>query len=413
MKLDKSFEYLSRAEKVIPVCSQTFSKGYRYFPKGVSPIFLSCGQGSHTWDVDGNEYVDYICGLGPITLGYNYYRVNQAIIDQLLGGIIYSLPHPLEVELAELLVDIIPSAEMVRFFKTGSEACQAAIRVARAYTGRDGIAFRGYHGWHDWYAVHTERNRGIPRPILSYIYEFEYNDIKSLEQLLKSGMIAAVIMEPVIVEPPKDGFLQQVKELTHQYGAILIFDEVVTGFRWALGGAQEYFGVIPDLAVFGKGLGNGMPINAVVGRRDIMLEFEEVMVSSTFGGECLSLVAGLATIQEMRDKKTIDHCWKLGTELMAGLMDIGIEVQGYPCRPAITQAFSLEEKALFLQEIIRRGILIHSGFLINFCYSHTDEDIDRTIEACGEAMDIVRKTVSSGNWDVLEGELIIPAFKRL
>ena len=410
----KSLKLLDRALERIPLATQTFSKGYNYFPKGVSPIYLEGGEGSYVWDVDGNEFIDHVLGLGAITLGYRYPVVDDAIMHQLYtSGYIHSLPHPLEVELAELLVDIIPCAEMVRFLKTGSEATSAAIRVARAYTGRMGIAFFGYHGWHEWYSVSSERNKGISKSLLKFIHSFNYNDINSLHRVLDREGIATVIMEPMIVHPPKDDFLQQVKELTHKHGAILIFDEVVTGFRWSLGGAQEYFGVIPDLATFGKGMANGMPLSAVVGRADIMREFEDVFVSSTFGGECLSLAAGLATIQEMKDKDTIGYIWELGRKLMSGLRKVGLEVDGFPCRPAILTPFSPEEKALFIQEYLKRGILLHSGFLINLCYSHTEEDINQTIEALGEAYHIVQKTVSSGDWSILEGEIIQPAFRRL
>ena len=416
MKLEKSFEYLHRAEKVIPVQSQTFSKGPRYFPKGAAPVYLGYGYGSRVRDVDKNWYIDFICGLGPITLGYNYPRVNEAIKEQLANGIIFSLPHPLEVELSELLVDIIPCAEMVRFTKTGSEATSAAIKAARAYTGREKVVCCGYHGWHDWHSCTTDASRGIPRAMSYLISPFEYGDIRSLVSILNTEKIAAVIMEPMTIHPPKDDFLQKVKEVTHQSGAVLIFDEVVTGFRWSLGGAQEYFGVTPDLATFGKGMSNGMPLNAVVGKKEIMKEYEwgsMVFFSSTFGGECLSLAAGLATIQEMREKDTIGYCWKLGQKLIDGLNTIGLETIGYPCRPAIIKPFTPEEKTLFLQEVIKRGILLHSGFLINLCFSHTEDDIDRAIEACGEAMEIVNKTVASGDWSILKGEIIQPAFRRI
>ena len=415
MNFTKSQELLSKAEKVIPVCTQTFSKGYLYFPKGVSPVYLEHGEGSHVWDVDGNKFIDFICGLGPITLGWNYPRINESIKSQLDAGIIFSLPHPLEVELSEVLNGIIPCAEMVRFFKTGSEACQAAIRAARAYTDRDHIAFRGYHGWHEWYAVKSERPKGIPDAYDDYIHQFEYNDIDSLRAIfdLYPDQVAAVIMEPVIVEKPKTGFLEQVKLLCQQNRALLIFDEIVTGFRWSFGGAQEYFNIVPDLACFGKGMANGMPLNCVVGRADIMKEFEEIFVSSTFGGECLSLAAGLATIQEMWDRETIEHCWQMGKKLMTGLQNIGLKMGGYPCRPAILTEFSHQEKALFIQEYIKRGILIHSSLVINLCYSHTTDDITKAVNACGEAYSVVRKTIASEDWSVLKGEIIQPMFRRL
>lgn len=413
MKFTESLEYLERAKKVIPCQTQTFSKGPNYFPQGASPVYAEMGYGSHLWDVDYNEYVDFILGLGPITLGYNYPATNTAIVKQLrLGGITFSLPHLLEVELSELLVDIIPCAEMVRFSKTGSEVTSAATKIARAYTGRDHIAFRGYHGWHDWYSVTTERSKGIPGIYNRYIHQFEYNNIKSLEAIfaMYPDQVACVIMEPMIVEEPALGFLETVKMLAHQKGALLIFDEIVTGFRWSLGGAQEYFGVTPDLATFGKGIANGMPLSAVVGRADIMKECEEIFFSTTFGGECLSLAAGISTIKEMREKKTIDHCWSMGKRLMGGLTDLGVKVSGYPCRPAITDEYLLkpETKTLLIQELIKRRILLHSGLLINLCYSHTEEDIDKMLNAFEEVLRGIKE-----NRFELEGSLIQPSFKRL
>lgn len=410
MKLSKSFELLHRAENLIPICSQTFSKSPTYFPKGVSPVYLESGSGSHVIDADGNMFIDYICGLGPITLGYNYPAVNNAIIKQLNDGIIFSLPHPLEVELSEKLTQVIPCAEMVRFLKTGSEATQAAVRAARAYTGKNKIAFRGYHGWHSEFAIGTERPKGIPRVFGDYLLSFEYNNISSLEELFeRHDDVAAVIMEPTIIEPPHLGFLQSVLELAHKYGALLLFDETVTGFRMSLGGAQEYFGVVPDLATFGKGAANGMPLSAVVGKRDIMQQFEEIFVSSTFGGECLSLAASLATINEMQQKDTIKHMWGIGMLLISGLNSIGIETKGYPCRPMmVIPDDSPEMRSLLQQELIRKGILIHNSMVLNLCYSHSKEDIDTTIDAIDASM----LDIKSGKVK-LEGEIARPAFRRL
>ena len=412
--LNKSFEYLARAKQVIPLQSQTFSKAPTWFVQGVYPVYLQRGDGCLVWDVDGNEFVDFIMALGPITLGYNYPLVNEAIIRQLEGGIIFSLPHPLEVELAELLRKIIPCARMVRFLKTGSEACQAAIRVARAYTGRYDVAYRGYHGWHEWYSVTTERPKGIPPVYEDYMFQFDYNDLESLESILKAQSIAAVIMEPAIFELPHKGFLDGVRYLTQKYGALLIFDETITGFRMALGGAQQYFGVTPDLAVFGKGMANGMPLAVVCGRKDIMREFEDVFVSSTFGGECLSLAAAKATITEMQEKRTIEHVWKMGDRLLHGLWNKGIKTTGYPCRPAILLPSETPAiRSLFMQECLKRGLLTHS-FGLNLCYSHTQGVIDQTIRACGEAYALVLEAQEKGEVEKrLEGKVIQPAFRRL
>lgn len=413
LNLTKSLDYLNRAKEIIPVATQTFSKGYRYFPEGAYPVYLKRGEGSHVWDVDNNEYIDFIMALCPITLGYSYPQVNAAIWEQLKDGIIFSLPHPLEIELSEILTGIIPCAEMVRFTKTGSEATQAAIRAARAYTRRNKILFRGYHGWHEWYSIASDRTKGIPKEYKNYIYQFEYNDINSLQKLFEEhgSDVAAVIMEPVIIEPPKNNFLEKVRDITHKYGALLIFDEIVTGFRIALGGAQEYFNVIPDLCAFGKGMANGMPMGAIAGRKDIMREFEDIFVSSTFGGECLSLAASIAVIDEMLTKNTIQYCWKIGEELQTGLAQIpGIEIRGYPCRPAIITDFTPEEKALLLQILAENGIIVHSNLVFNLCYSHTISDIAKTVTVFSHAMDIVKTGKVE---ELLKGKIVQPAFRRL
>jgi len=294
-RFDRSLEYLARARRVVPGASQTLSKGPGMFVEGAYPVFLQRGRGCRVWDVDGNEYVDYVMGLASVTLGYSYPPIDQAVARQLERGSIFSLPAPAEVEVSERLTRIIPCAEMARFLKTGSEANSAVVRVARAATGRDVIVFCGYSGWHDWYAVTTPRSKGIPKDFARYVVPFTYNDLSSLEAALEEhrGSVAAVLMEPVLLEAPRPGFLAGVKDMAHRHGALLIFDEIVSGFRWAAGGAQEYFGVVPDLAVFGKGMANGLPLAAVVGRRELMREFEEIFVSSTFGGDTLALAACL------------------------------------------------------------------------------------------------------------------------
>ncbi len=423
--LQKSFAYLSRAEKVIPALSQTFSKAPRYLVRGVYPAYLQKGEGSHVYDVDGNEYIDYILALAPVILGYNYPRVNEAIIEQLKCGISFSLPHPLEIELAELLTEVIPCAEMARFSKTGSEVTSAAIRAARAYTGREKIACYGYHGWHDWYSVTTTLNKGIPQALQALIFPFEYNDIASLEKIFQQhqGGIAAVIMEPTVLEPPRNGFLEKVRDVAHQNGALLIFDEIVTGFKMSLGGAQEYFKVIPDLATFGKGMANGMPMSAVVGKKEVMQVFEEVFFSTTFGGETLSLAASLATIRELQEKDVIKHIWNMGEKLAEGFnglaKTIGVNAKsvGYSYHPKFvlhdeSGKESSEVKSLFMQEMVKRGILIHSG-AINLCFSHDNSDIDRTLEASEDALRIVKKAVAKNKVrEMLEGEPYEQVFRR-
>ena len=280
----RSNELYERALKTIPLASQTFSKSAMNFPRGASPLFFERGQGAYVWDYDGNKYVDYVLGLMPIILGYCDPDVDEAIRNQLNNGIIFSLPSDLEVQLSEKLIELIPCAEMVRFSKNGSDVTSAAIRLARAHTGRDRIAVSGYHGWHDWYIGTTARNLGVPKSVQDLSSKFIFNDPDSLERLFKTDPVgfAAVILEPTGACEPEDGFLERVRELCDQYGVVLVFDEIVTGFRVDMGGAQRKYGVTPDLATFGKAMANGMPISTIVGRREIMKLMDDIFFSGTF-----------------------------------------------------------------------------------------------------------------------------------
>lgn len=424
-KQEASQALWERALKVIPAGTQTFSKGPGQYVNGVGPKYLRSGVGGHVWDVDGNEYIDYGMALGPIILGYAYPSVNQAIVDQLRSGITFTLMHPLEVELAELLTNIIPCAEMVRFGKNGSDATAGAVRLARAYTKRDRIACCGYHGWQDWYIGSTSRNRGVPESVSGLTFTFQYNDLDSLKAVFDRypGEVAAVILEPTNFLEPKNGFLEEVRDLSHRQGALLIFDEIITGFRMALGGAQEYFRVTPDLAAYGKAMGNGMPISALVGRADVMRLFEEVFFSTTFGGEALSIAASLATIREMQGKPVLAHIWRLGQSLRegynqaaadAGLQDV-TKCIGYPCWPEWLFVGPdgqpwLEAQTLFLQEIIKRGILTRPGMFV--CYGHSDDDIRSTLSVFREALEILREAIRKGRVaESLEGDVVQPVIR--
>src|SRR5262245_20177351 len=244
---DQSMRWLDRARRVVPGLAQTLSKAPSMFVEGAYPVYLERGSGCRVWDVDGNEYVDYLLGLASITLGYAYPPIVEAVTGQMQRGSIYSLPHPLEVEVSERLREIIPCAEMSRFLKTGSEADAAAVRVARAATGRDIILNCGYAGWHEWHAITTPRSKGIPKDFSRFIAPFDYNDLGSLDRAFDEhhGRVAAVIMEPVLLDAPAKGFLEGVKERAHRHGALLIFDGIISGFRWAAGGVSASFGATP------------------------------------------------------------------------------------------------------------------------------------------------------------------------
>lgn len=419
MNFTKSNEWLEKVKQMIPVGSQTYSKGYRYYPVGASPLAIDHGKGSHVWDLDGNEFVDWVCALGPITLGYHYPCVDNAVRQQLKKGAIFSLPSPLELELAEMIAEVTPvtgGRGMVRFLKTGTEACQAAIRAARAYTGKSLILSYSYHGWGSEFAVLTERKKGIPEEYALSIQEFPYDDIVALENLLdeNKGNVAAVIMEPVVINAPTIGYLQQVRELTRKHNIVLIFDEIVTGMRWGIPGASSYFHVIPDMILLGKGIANGFPLSAICGNKNIMAEFEEIMVSSTFGGDCISLAAGIATLTEMQKKGTIEHCWKMGKRLIEKLKD-DVDITGYSCHPKINlMDESPEAKSLFIEYLISQGHLVVNSLALNICYSHNEKDIDSLANAISWASERLNAAIKGGFVETARrGQLIQPAFRRL
>lgn len=383
-----------RVRRLIPLASQTFSKSYYQFIKGNAPLFAARAKGAKIWDVDGYGYTDFINGLLPVILGYQYKAVDDAIRQQLKKGITFSLASLLEYELAELLKKHIPGAEMARFGKNGSDATTGAVRLARAITGRDHVIVCGYHGWHDWYIGSTTRHLGVPEATRKLTHAFPYNDTASLKRIFKQykGKVACVIMEPMNYVEPRPGFLQEVKRLTHKEGALLVFDEIITGFRFHMGGAQTLFGVVPDLAAFGKSMANGMPIAALVGKRKYMKKLEDIFYSFTFGGEALSLAAAVATIKEMERKNVISYIWKLGKILQDGanallaeygLADI-IKVQGKPCWQVFViqdakKATALEIKSYIQQELLQKGFLWYGQH--NMSFSHTKEDVEKLLAA--------------------------------
>ncbi len=421
--ITRSDELYARATGLIPAWSQTLAKGPTQYVKGVAPKYLVRGEGCHVWDVDGNEYIDYNMGVGPISLGYGYRRVDKAIKRQLKDGITFSLMHPLEVELAELIRQVVPGAEAVRYGKTGAEVTSAAVRLARAYTGRDRVLCCGYHGWHDWYVGVTARSRGVPQAVRSLVQTFPYNDLEAVQAALDADT-ACVILEPMIFDPPRNDFLFKLKELCHQNGSLLIFDEMWTGFRLAIGGAQEYFVVEADLACFSKAIANGMPLSVLTGRREIMqLLDEEVFFFTTFGGEALSLAAALATIQELCDLDVPEYLALQGSRLQAGYNQIaaalGIshytQCKGHPSRTLVTfdsrAGDPLLMKSLVQQEMIKRGVL-WSGFH-NLCFSHSDKDIDYTLDVYHEVLPMLKQAVESDTLaGQLRGEPVQPVFRK-
>lgn len=416
---------LSRALRTIPLGTQTFSKSKTQYPHGVSPYFISRGEGARVWDVDGNEYSDFINSLAAVTLGYRDPDVDRAVAEMMQNGVVFSLPHPIEIEVAEELVKLIPSAEMVRFGKNGSDATAGAIRVARAFTRRDHVAVCGYHGWQDWYIGSTLRNKGVPEATRALTHSFKYNDINSLDSILRArpGEFAAVILEPMNVEPPRNGFLNEVKQLAHRHGALLVFDEVVTGFRVHIGGAQSLFGVVPDLSTFGKGLANGYPVSAVVGRADVMREMEEVFFSFTFGGETLSLAAALATLQKLQREPVIEQLKRTGERVVSmirgQLTQFGLDsyfgVSGHPAWSflALRDVGDLGMwglKTLVLQEMLGNGVLTLGSH--NISYAHRDDDLQRLGRGYEAAFARVREAIDGRPLrELLRCEPLQPLFR--
>jgi glutamate-1-semialdehyde 2,1-aminomutase len=425
---DRSFSrsqrFLDRAERVIPVGTQTFSKSKLQFPPGASPLFVTHGDGGRVYDVDGNEYVDLVSALLPNVLGYRDPDVDLAIRRQLNRGISFSLPTALETELAERLVKHIPCAEMVRLGKNGTDATSAAVRLARAATRRDRLMLLGYHGWQDWYIGATTRNLGVPAAVSALSHLAPYGDLVAVDKLLSKhpAEFAAIILEPAGATQPPPGYLQGLKDLAHRHGTLLIFDEIITGFRWSLGGAQAYYGVTPDLASFGKAMGNGMPISAVVGRADIMRLMEDIFYSGTFGGEALSIAASIATIDKMEREGVTDCLWERGAALMdaarkkivdAGLADV-IGLTGLAPWAILTyqdhpNGSKLAIKTLFLREMIAAGVLINASH--NICYAHSETDFGRVLGAYDHALDSVRGALRRGDINQrLRNQMIMPIF---
>ncbi len=413
----------TRAQGLIPCGTQTLAKGPTQFVDGVAPKYLRRGRGARVWDVDDNEYLDFSMGVGPLVLGYAHPAVDGAVRAQLDDGITFSLMHPLEVEVAERVRALVPGAECVRFGKTGAEAMSAAVRLARAFTGREGVAACGYHGWHDWCVAVTGRTAGVPATVRALTRTFRFNDLDSAALAIDTTT-ACVVLEPVGFEEPRRDFLHELRALCDARGALLVFDEMWTGFRLALGGAQQAFSVRADLACFSKAVANGMPLSLLTGRADVLRLLErDVFFFSTFGGEALSLAAARATLDALQAHDVPAHLLRLGRRLRDGYNDaaaaLGLEFTrcgGYPCRTQVVfddqpQAGALLLKSLVQQELLRRGILW--GGVHNLSLAHTDSDIEYALGAYDAALRVLREALRMGDVAArLRGAPVEPALRR-
>ena len=399
---------------------------------GVSPIYAERAEGCRFWDVDGNEFIDMVGGTGVIFLGYCHPEVDAAAIAQIHKGIAYAINSPRELELAALLREAVPCAEMVRYAKGGGDADAIAVRIARAYTGRDKVLFCGYHGWCDWYIAANLSSEdslsahllpgvpasGVPKALTGTAIPFAYNDVNDLKRKLESnrGEVAAVVMEAARFAQPNPGYLETVRELCTAHGAVLIFDEIVTGFRYSLGGAQQYFGVTPDMATFGKAIGNGYPIAAVVGKKDVMRAVESSFVSSSYWSEPASMAAAIAIQKILRRDKVIARVWDLGKRYQEGIRkiarDFGLPLAAKGLPPVFSAGLDVPNPApfqtLFTQEMAKRGVHAMSGVYI--MAAHTPEIIDEVLRRYGEVAPILKQAVQRGS---AEGLLEVPVAKPL
>jgi glutamate-1-semialdehyde 2,1-aminomutase len=428
-EFSKSRALRPKAHRLIPGGSHTYAKGDDQFPEN-APGFIARGKGCHVWDLDGNEFIEYGMGLRAVTLGHAFEPVVEAAQQQMRLGINFSRPAKIEVDLAEAMLEVIDKADMVKFAKNGSDVTTAAVKLSRAYTGRDLVAICGdqpFFSIDDWFIGSTELNAGVPEAIRQMTLKFRYNDLDSLQELFDRhpGQIACVVMEAEAITPPAAGYLNQVKQLCEDRGAVLIFDEMITGFRWHLGGAQRFHGVVPHLSTFGKAMGNGFAIAALAGKREIMrlggLDHDQARVfllSTTHGAETHALAASLETIRIYHEQSVVEFLWRQGERLQTlvnqsiaeNRLEGFFELLGRPCNLVFTtldqdhnrsQAF----RTLFMQELIRRGVIAPS-FVVSF--SHSDADINRTAEEVHEALVIYRKALDEGVDKYLEGRPVKP-----
>jgi glutamate-1-semialdehyde 2,1-aminomutase len=431
MIFEKSRQLQKKSHALIPGGGHTYAKGDDQYPV-LSPSFIARGQGSHVWDADGNEFIEYGMGLRAVTLGHAYVPVVEAAFRSMRQGTNFTRPSPLEVECAEALARLV-GADMVKFSKNGSDVTTAAVKLARAYTGRDLVAICGdqaFFSTDDWFIGATAMPAGVPRAIKGLTVKFRYNDAESLRALFARypGQIACVVLEAATSVEPKPGFLQELTTVCHEGGALLVLDEMITGFRWHLGGAQKYYGLEPDLSTFGKAMANGFALSALVGKREIMElgglfhEKERVfLLSTTHGAESHALAAGLKTMEIYEKENVVEHLWQKGTVLRDRLdeltRELGLEdffqVAGRPCNLVYVTRDGEKKpsqvfRTLFMQETIRRGLLAPS-LVISF--SHSEADVAKTVNAIGEALQVYGKALREGPEKYLVGRPVKPVFR--
>ncbi len=396
---DRHFE---EALKLIPWGTQTNAK--RPYPAfdGVMPKFIVRGKGCRVWDMEGKEYIDYRLALGPVTLGYCYDEVDDAVRAQLAHGVLFSMASPIELDLARLIHDMVPNAERVRFMKTGEDANLSNIRIARAYTRRDMILMSGYHGYPDWFATEDSPNNGVPEFMKDYVKIIPWGNCEEAERLitLYGERIACVISIPYDFNEDTSGdYIRFLRAKTREYGILLVLDEVLTGFRLARGGAQEFFGVDADLAGYAKAMANGFPLSTYVGRSEYMETLYRFKMTTTYAGETLSIAAAIATLNIMKREPVHEHLYAMGKRLMSGLetiaKDLGIAAHAAGLPPASFLKFDHSDPGfhdrlefVWHRELYREGIFMSPRWFIS--YSHKEADIDETLEKARSALQRAR-----------------------
>jgi glutamate-1-semialdehyde 2,1-aminomutase len=406
--VNRSEQLFERARQLMPWGTQTNAKRPDPAHAGAMPFFIERADGCRIQDVDGRWFIDYRAALGPVILGYRHPAVEGAVRAQLEKGVLFSMASPLEVDVAEQLVRVVPSLEQVRFMKTGNDANLAAVRLARAFTGRDVIATCGYHGHGDWFSCGqgpaplwcARAGNGVPAALDAFVHRLPYGDVEAAERLFAAhgDRLAAVLMVPYDWnEHVGHAFVRRMRELTAAHGALLVFDQVLTGFRLALGGAQAYFGVVPDLTTYAKALANGYPLSAYGGRRDVMEKLYDVILTTTYAGEALSLAAARATLQVLEAEPVLDHLWQMGARLQQGFdraaAALGLPARAFGLPPAVQFRFSPDPgrdeaaRQSFFGALYRRGIFAARPFLVS--YAHREADVDETVAVMAEALAVV------------------------
>ncbi len=436
-KYKHSSELYREAKELFPYGTQLFSRRPELGALGEAPIYFEKMKNAHFWDVDGNEFIDTAMGIGPVILGYCYDKVDNAVKEQIDKGVLGSINNALEIKVAQTIVDMVPSAEMVKFCKSGGEADAIAVRIARGYTRKEKVLFCGYHGWHDWYlAANLESDssldqhllpglspKGVPKSLSGTCLPFEYNNLEQLNELLKNnaGEVACIIMEPTRFKQPDKEYLESVRKLADEHKCVLIFDEVITGFRMSKGGAQEYYGVTPDLSTFAKAIANGYPLAAVVGQRKIMETQADNFISSTYWSDCTSLAAGLATLNEINNEPVIETINKIGHTLishmkqMAQKHNIAVDVLGHGFDFTLNFNYaddSTKIMTLFIQEMIARGIYTNGVFYP--CYTHTSENVEKIMLAVDEVFSLLKHGIGKNKINqLLKAPVRQTGFRRL